>query len=211
MVQTISISEKITLKYLRDRFNLQRIEDESFFSEWSISLPELNQADRAFLERVRSRFFYQLDEGALLEGGVKMMIMAPLLDIAGFYDPPFKTRFEPAVSLEIETEAEILQGRIDALVVQNQFWVWVLEAKRTTFSLGLGIPQALAYMLNNPTLQQPTFGILTGGEDFIFIKLVQQPQPMYALSYKFSILNAGDLDKVLQIMRRIGESITTET
>jgi hypothetical protein len=211
MVQTISISEKTTLKYLRDRFNLQRIEDGSFFSECNTSLPELNQVDQTFLERVRSRFFYQLDEGALLEGGVKMMMMAPLLDIAGFYDPPFKTRFEPTVVLEVETEAEILQGRIDALVVQNQFWVWVLEAKRTTFSLGLGIPQALAYMLSNPNPQQPTFGILTGGEDFIFIKLIQQPQLTYALSKKFSILNQGDLNKVLQIMRRIGTLITSET
>jgi hypothetical protein len=92
------------------------------------------------------------------------------------------------------------------LVVQNQFWVWVLEAKRTTFSLSLGIPQALAYMLANPT-SSATFEILTGGEDFIFIKLVQQPAPTYALSRKLSILNPGDLAKVLQIMRRVGNTI----
>jgi hypothetical protein len=206
MVQTIPISEQITLKYLRDRFNLQRTEEQQFFVEWVTDLPELSAEDEVFLERVRSRYFYQLDEGTLLEGGVKMMMVAPLLDIAGFYDPPFKTHFERAISVEVETETEILRGRIDALVVQNQFWVWVLEAKRTTFSLSLGIPQALAYMLANPT-SSATFGILTGGEDFIFIKLVQQPAPTYALSRKFSILNPGDLAKVLQIMRRVGNTI----
>ncbi len=49
------------------------------------------------------------------------MIVASLLDIAGFYDAPFNTRFEKSVTLEVEAEEEILQGRIDALVVQNQF------------------------------------------------------------------------------------------
>lgn len=207
MVQTIPISEKITLKYLRDRFNLQRREDSEFFPEWFTHLPDLSDTDQAFLQRIRERYFYQLDEGTLLEGGVKMMMVAPLLDVAGFYDPPFKTRFEPVVSIAVETEAEILQGRIDALVVQNQFWVWVLEAKRTTFSLSLGIPQALADMLGNPHSRQPVFGILTSGEDFIFIKLAHQPSPIYGLSRKFSLLNRGDLQEVLKIMQHIGAAI----
>jgi hypothetical protein len=206
MVQTIAISEKITLKYLRENFNLQRSEEKQFFPEWYENLPQISETDKAFLDRVRSRYFYQLDEGTLLEGGVKMMMVAPLLDIAGFYDAPFKTRFEPTVSVEVEAEEEILQGRIDALVVQNQFWVWVLEAKRTTFSLSLGIPQALAYMLCNPNnIDKPIFGILTGGEDFIFIKLIKRQTPTYGLSRKFSIMNEGDLYDVLKIMRHIGE------
>jgi len=209
MVQTIAISEKTTLKYLRKNFNLQRNDERQFFPDWYDNLPEISDADKAFLDRVRSRYFYQLDEGTLLEGGVKMMIVAPLLDIAGFYDAPFNTRFEPTVTLEVETEEEILQGRIDALVLQNQFWVWVLEAKRTTFSLSLGIPQALAYMLSNPNIDKPIFGILTGGEDFIFIKLVRQQEPVYGLSRKFSILNEGDLYDVLKIMRHIGNLIAT--
>jgi hypothetical protein len=207
MVQAIPISEKITLKYLRENFNLQRNEERQFFPEWFENLPEISDTDRVFLDRVRSRYFYQLDEGTLLESGVKIMMMAPLLDVAGFYDAPFKMRFEPAVTLEVETQEEILQGRIDALVVQNQLWIWVLEAKRTTFSLGLGIPQALAYMLCNPNSDKPTFGVLTGGEDFIFIKLVRQEAPIYGLSPKFSILNEGNLSEVLRIMRHIGQLI----
>ena len=207
MVQTVAISENITLKYLREHFNLQRSQSQQFFLEWSVELPELSAADRAFLERIRTRYFYQLDEGTLLEEGVKMMMMSPLLDIAGFYDPPFRTKFEPPVMVSVETEEKVLQGRIDALVVQDQFWVWVLEAKRTTFSLSLGIPQALAYMLAAPNSEKPIFGILTGGEDFIFLKLVRQQTPTYGLSRKFSLLNEGDLFEVLRIMRSIGQQI----
>lgn len=210
MVQTIAISENTTLKYLRENFNLQRTQDSQFFPEWREDLPEITDSEKALLDRIQSRYFYQLDEGSLLEEGVKMMMVAPLLDVAGFYDPPFKTRFELPVQIAVDTGEEILSGRIDALVVQNQFWVWVLEAKRTTFSLGLGIPQALAYMLCNPNSHKTTFGILTGGEDFIFIKLVKQEPLLYGLSNKFSILNQGDLYHVLRIMRRIGALITQE-
>ncbi len=210
MVQAIPISEKTTLKYLREKFNLQRTDNPEFFPEWFDTLPEITNSEQEFLDRVKNRYFYQLDEGILLESGVKMMIVSPLLDIAGFYDFPFKTRFEPSVQVTVDTGEEILQGRIDALVVQNRFWVWVLEAKRTTFSLGLGIPQALAYMLCSPYTDKPTYGFLSGSDNFIFIKLIKQPEPLYALSKQFSILNDGELYDVLRVMRRIGEPMTQE-
>ncbi|NET32911.1 MAG: type I restriction endonuclease subunit R [Cyanothece sp. SIO1E1] len=204
MVQTVAISEKTTLKYLRQNFNLQRIEDHSFFPEWNENLPDITDAEQSFLDRVKNRYFHQLDEGMMLENGVKMMIVSPLLEAAGFYDAPFRTRFEPTVQIPIDIGTEILQGRIDALVVQEQFWIWVLEAKRTTFSLGMGIPQALAYMLGDSHPDQPTFGLLCGGDSFIFIKLSQQEPPIYALSKHFSILNDGDLYTVLQVLRKMG-------
>ena len=141
----------------------------------------------------------------MLENGVKMMIVSPLLELAGFYDPPFRSRFEPPVDITIDTGEEMLNGRIDALIVQNQIWVWVLEAKRTTFSLSLGIPQALAYMLANPEQTKPTFGLLCSGESFIFLKLQLQPTAVYGLSKHFNILNDGDLATVLQILRQIGQ------
>lgn len=205
MVQTIAISEKTTLKYLHETFGLERTNDVDFFVEWQSEQSSLSDTDEQILIRIRDRYFHQLDEGMMLENGVKMMIVSPLLELAGFYDPPFRTRFEPPVDVAIDTGDEILNGRIDALVVQDQLWVWVLEAKRTTFSLSLGIPQALAYMLANPLKPQPTFGLLCSGESFLFLKLQIQPNPIYALSKHFNILNQGDLAIVLQGLRHIGQ------
>ncbi|MEB3281164.1 MAG: restriction endonuclease subunit R [Lyngbya sp.] len=204
MVKTISISEKTTLKLLRDNFNLQRSEDEQFFREWSQNLPEISSEDCLRLDKIINRYFYQLEEGMILEEGVKMMIVSPLLEIAGFYDPPYKMKFESSVELAIDNQGEILAGRIDALVIHHQLWVWVLEAKRTAFSLGLGIPQALAYMLCNPNLNQPTYGLLTSGDNFIFIKLIQEENPVYALSKQFTLFNSGELYEVLKILRKMG-------
>lgn len=204
MVKTIAISEKTSLRYLRDNFNLQRTNDTSFFLEWQSDLPDLNDAASDALDRIRDRYFHQLDEGTMLENGVKMMILSPLLDLAGFYDPPFRSRFEPPVEIAIDTGDEILNGRIDALIVQNQMWIWILEAKRTTFSPSLGIPQALAYMLTNPETVRPTYGLLCSGESCLFLKLQLQPMAVYGLSKHFNILNDGDLITVLQVLKKIG-------
>ena len=205
MVQTIAISEKITLKYLRDHCGLERTHEADFFPEWQAQQILLSDAETTALDRIRRRYFHQLDEGMMLENGVKMMIVSPLLDLAGCYDPPFRSRFEPPVDVAIDTGEEILTGRIDALVVQEHLWVWVLEAKRTTFSLSLGIPQALAYMLANPLKAQPTYGLLCSGESFLFLKLQLQPSPIYGLSQHFNILNQGDLAIVLKGLKHIGQ------
>ncbi len=207
MVQVIAISEQTTLKYLREAFGLQRVDNGEFFPEWRGKLSPLGETDTTALARIRDRFFHQLDAGSLLESGVKMMIVSPLLDLAGFYDPPFRCRFEPSVNLDVDTGDDILKGRIDALVVQNELWIWVLEAKRTSFSLSLGIPQALAYMLANPEVRQPTYGLLCSGESFLFLKLIIQPQPRYGLSQHFNLLNDGDLETVLQILKTLGQRI----
>ncbi|MEM9220100.1 MAG: hypothetical protein AAGD25_37955 [Cyanobacteria bacterium P01_F01_bin.150] len=134
-----------------------------------------------------------------------MMIVSPLLELAGFYDPPSRSRFEPPIDVAIDTGEEVLNGRIDALIVQEQLWICIVEAKRTTFSLSLGIPQALAYMLTNPLKNQPTYGFLCSGESFLFLKLQRQPTPIYGLSQHFNILNQGDLAVVLQGLRTIGQ------
>jgi hypothetical protein len=62
MVQTIGISENINLKYLRDNFGLQRNNNVEFFGEWQNQLPQLNEQEKIFLERIIIRYFYQLDE-----------------------------------------------------------------------------------------------------------------------------------------------------
>ncbi|MEM8638457.1 MAG: type I restriction endonuclease subunit R [Cyanobacteria bacterium P01_G01_bin.54] len=204
-LKTVAISEKTTLKRLRERFNLSRSTATDFCAEMVAELPVLDGEQPEKLARICDRYFYQLEAGMILEAGVKMMIVSPLLDLAGFYDPPFRTQFEPSVQLEVDEEGEVLQGRIDVLVVQEQLWICVLEAKRTTFSLGLGIPQTLAYLLANPNLQRPSYGLLTSGDNFLFLKLQPTTPPTYGLSKQFSILNPGDLEQVLQILVRLGQ------
>ncbi|MHC5737709.1 restriction endonuclease subunit R [Nostoc sp.] len=66
--------------------------------------------------------------------------------------------------------------------------VLVIESKRSSFSLLEAIPQALVYMLANPNQDKPTFGLVTNGSDFIFLKLTKENQPKYAISDQFTLL-----------------------
>jgi hypothetical protein len=164
MAQTIAIEKNITtLNQLQARFNLRRSDDDQFFTEWFNGLSQLTDSEKQALDGIKQQYFYQRADGPLAEGAVKMVVLAKLLDLAGFYNPPFRFRTETGVEIAIEDRDEILRGRIDALVIQEQFWVLVIESKRTTFSTDVALPQALAYMMANPNPERPIFGLVTNG------------------------------------------------
>lgn len=206
---SIAITEAITtLAEAERRFNLSRTEDEMFFSEWQTDLPELSAIDQSALDELRRRYLYQRSQGQLLEGTVTLLLASPLLAIAGFYDPPFRVRAEESVQLTLDDGEEVLQGRIDVLVLLNQFWVVVLESKKTALSVWTALPQTLAYLMANPQPEQPSFGIVTNGDDILFVKLAQRSQRHYALSRVFAPLSSSrELSNALQILKRMSQVI----
>ncbi len=203
MVQIIQ-AEKVTLYDLVNKFNLRLSKDESFFQEWQGELPEITNGERQRLDRVKESYF-NLAMRPMLEEMVKMVVLSPLLDMAGFYLPPFYSTSEESVEIIEEDEGVVIKGKIDALVLQDQFWIIVIESKRAKFSLEPGIPQALAYMLANPNPEKPLFGLVTNGSNFIFLKLVKQEVPYYALSDEFTLRRGNDLYTVLGILKHLGE------
>ncbi len=76
----------------------------------------------------------------MLENSIKLVVLAPLLDLAGFYHKPFRIETETSVDLAMEDEETIVRGRIDVLVLKHRLWLLVIEAKRAEFSLQVGIP-----------------------------------------------------------------------
>lgn len=206
---SIAITEAITtLAEAERRFNLLRTEDETFFLEWHTSLPELSTVEQTALDELRRRYLYHRLEGQLLEGTVILLLASPLLTIAGFYDPPFRVRAEESVQLTLDDGEEVLQGRIDVLVLLNQLWVVVLESKKTALSVWAALPQTLAYLMASPQPERPSFGMVTNGDDILFVKLVQGAQRHYALSRVFApFTSSRELYSTLQILKRIGRVI----
>jgi hypothetical protein len=206
---SIAITEAITtIAEAERKFKLSRTEDEAFFLEWQTPLPELSDAERLLLEEARRRYLYQRSQGQLLEGTVTLLLASPLLAIAGFYDPPFRVRAEASVQLTLEDGEEVLQGRIDVLVLLNQFWVVVLESKKTALSVWTALPQTLAYLMANPQPEQPSFGMVTNGDEILFVKLVQQEKRLYGLSRVFAPFSSNqELRNALQVLKRIGRAI----
>ncbi|BAY93114.1 MULTISPECIES: hypothetical protein [unclassified Tolypothrix] len=208
MVKTLGISKAITnLNEVHNKFHLTQTTTPDFFPEWFENLPELTDNEKASLNRLKSRYLYYAADGAITEGTVNIIMLSPLLELMGLCDPPFKIKSEELVKVELpsgDDEEIILEGFIDALIVQNRFWVVLIESKRFGFSVMQALPQTLTYIMANPNLERPIFGMVTTGEDYLFIKLNQQ-QRLYALSNKFTLSNPqkNELYDVMQVMKQI--------
>lgn len=203
MVETIAI-EKITLYDLERRFNLQLVEDPTFFWEWQSDLPVLTIAEQERLERVQAAYA-NLERRSLLENTVKLAVLAPLLDLAGFFLPPFYVDTEKTVEIITEENGIELRGCMDVLVFIEQIWLLVIESKRAEFSIKVGIPQVLGYMLSSHHPYQPLFGLVTNGNSFIFFKLIHQDVPRYAKSKEFILDQDNGLALTLQILKKISQ------
>ena len=80
---TIAITATITpFAEAERRFHLSRTEDETVFSEWQATFPDLLIAEKTALDELRRRYSYQRSEGQLLEGTVTLLLVSPLLTIA---------------------------------------------------------------------------------------------------------------------------------
>lgn len=205
MIQSIAAKD-ITLGELKQNLGLQMAQDSSFFSEWLNDFAELNESDQNLLDRVKANFLELMEDPPMLENTVKMVVLAPLLDLAGFYHKPFRIETETSVALEMQDEETIIRGRIDILVVKNQLWLLVIESKRSDFAVTRAIPQALAYMMSNVEAVQPTFGMITNGNEFLFLKTLHHE---YANSRLFSLVNPhNELYDVLQLLKHLGSEIS---
>lgn len=203
MVQILQ-AKNVTLAELSTLFGLQLTEDEQFFQEWQADLPELSAAEKQQLDRVKSNFSNLLDYPPLLENTVKMVVLAPLLDLADIYQKPFHIKSEPSFQITTEDEGTVIRGDVDVLVLREQLWVMVIEAKRAAVDVDEGRAQLLSYMLANPALERVTFGLITSGRNFLFLKLHHQPSPQYSLSRMFSLVNPGnELYAVLRILKQL--------
>jgi hypothetical protein len=203
MAQTIA-ADKITLYDLEQRFKLQQANDPSFFSEWQGDLLPLTEIEQQRLARVQAAVA-NLEQRSMLENTVKLAVVAPLMDLSGLFLPPFYVSTEDSVEIEATDGSVVVRGRIDILVLKEQLWVLVIESKRAEFSTRVGIPQILSYMLAAPKRSSPLYGLVTNGTDFVFLKLLSQEVPRYARSRQFVLGQDHDLNRVLQILKRLAE------
>ncbi|MDY6783291.1 MAG: restriction endonuclease subunit R [Cyanobacteriota bacterium] len=203
MVQTLQAKE-ITLQELTDSLGLQLTEDRNFFQEWQNNLPEITEVEKQRLDRVKASYSNLLAEPPLLENTVKMVVLSPLLDLAGLYLPPFRIKSEKSITISLEDEGVTIKGQIDVLAVCGQMWVVVIESKQAAFSLEAGRSQLLTYMLANPYPHLPTYGLILNGSSFRFFKLVKGETSLYALSKIFDLFNPNnDLYSVLRVLKHL--------
>lgn len=208
MTQVLQASD-LSLREVKDRFNLQQIWEPDFFLEWHQDLIPLSDAEKQWLDQIKTDFL-GLAESALHEEVAKMFMLAPLLSLAGLARSPFLPIAEKQVEITLEDHDEVIRGRIDLMILHQHLWAIVIESKRKSLNVTEALPQALVYMLNSPNRIQPTFGLVLNGTEFLFLKLDSHDQPQYGTSQLFSLINPGnDLYEVLKVLRRLRDLVLT--
>jgi hypothetical protein len=206
MVSNLQASN-LSLRQVQEQFNLQAQPAPQFFTEWQGPDPTLEDWEQQWLERAASDF-RTMAAAPMHEEIVKLVMLSPLLSIAGFFRSPFSLTAEKQIELAIPDRDILIRGRIDILALQQSFWVTVIESKQASFHITQALPQALVYMLAAPPTEGPCFGMATNGWDYLFIKLVRQDPPCYGLSPLFSLLQGNSpLIEVVGGLRRLGKQV----
>lgn len=211
MLQTIQAKD-ITLLELETLFGLQLIRDKQFFREWQDNLPEVTEIQKQQLDKVQAGYFNLLRYPPLLENVVKMSVLDPLLFIGEFYLSPFYVKSEKSIEISVADKDTVIKGSLDILVLKEQLWVMTIESKQAAFSIEAGLAQILAYMLANPYQEKPSFGAITTGGSFTFLKLVKGETPQYATSKVFELRNPdNELYDVLSILKCLSQLVISSS
>ena len=100
---------------------------------------------------------------------------------------------EKEIRITSKDEGIEIVGRLDLLVFSPEFWLLCIETKSVQYSIEVGIPQILTYMLAMMEPQQQGYGMVTNGTDFIFVKCDRgtDPPPHPAMPYRTAIPSAN--------------------
>ena len=199
--------QEITFNQLKAEFGLQHTEEADFFWEWQGQLPELQDSHKQALEDLKGDYLH-LSTYPILEPVVKLVVLSPLLRLAGFYRPPFHLAAQQEVRIACDDGGKLSRGRIDILRFQPQFWTVGIESTTIQYSLDVGIPYTLFHMLNDAIPDRPGFSFITNGIAFKFFKLNREENPLYAESPLFSIDREYDLQTVVQILKYLSRTVS---
>lgn len=115
MTEILAISEEITtFRQVEEKLGLTLAKDRQFFTEWMEQLPVLTEFEQGRLEQIRRNYLYQISDGILLEETIKMVVLSPLLELAGFYQAPDKFRAEVPVEIDAMGDNEKKPGNFYA-------------------------------------------------------------------------------------------------
>lgn len=221
----------LSLRDLKETFGLLRDRSDPFFQHWLERVEGLSEYEHQALARLKQNY-ENIIETNPLEEVVKLVVVAPLLDLAGFYQPPFSIRTEVSTKLVVPEGDRTFAGNIDVLVVQQRFWILVIESKQSRFDVMSGIPQALIYMLAQSLADRKSgtevtsdddcggsdrFGMVTNGREVVFLKLTPgqllmqgntKQTPIYSQSAVYQVIETEkDLTQILQGLKAIGQHL----
>jgi len=207
---TTLIAKKLTLKQVHELLHFEEHFDGSF-TPW-LFLEPLTEFEQQELVQIRNDFRSYLIEGKVLEGQIKLLVIAPLLRLAGFYRSPIKISLEQDIDdIVIEDEDTEIKGRFDILAVNKEqptaidvaFWVLVIESKNSSINAFEGLPQLLTYAHESLEHQKIVWGLTTNGMQYQFV-LIRQGNPLtYQQMPLLNLMDSESAIELLQVLKAI--------
>jgi len=207
---TILQAKNLSLGDIHRLFGFQRQYNTSFTN--LLPLESLTESEQQELVQTRKDFDNYLIEGKVSEGLVKALTIFPLMRLAGLYRFPIKITLEEDIAdIVIEDEDTKITGRMDILAINKSnrttantyFWVLVVESKNSSVAVSEGLPQLLTYAHNSLKDQKSVWGLVTNGQDYQFVYILQGNPPTYVLMPILHLMETERSIELLQVLKAI--------
>jgi hypothetical protein len=207
---TTLIAKKLTLKQVHELLKLSKLPTGLFTP--LLCLEPLTEFEQQELAQIRDDFENYLVEGKVLEGQIKLLVIGPLLRLAGFYRSPIKISLEQDIDdIVIEDEDTEIKGRFDILAVNKEyptatdvaFWILVIESKNSSINAFEGLPQLLTYAHQSLEHQKIVWGLTTNGMQYQFVLIRQGNPSTYQQIPLLNLMDSESAIELLQVLKAI--------
>jgi hypothetical protein len=205
-------AKNLTLDEVSRYLKLQRSLGRQTYGEL-LTLEPVTEFECQEIEQIRLDFQAYWQAGRVLESQIQLLVLGPLLRLAGFYRAPINLTVEQAIAdVELVDEDVTITGRLDLLAAvrggDTPFWVLVVESKNSQLEALNGLPQLLTYAAEGLKLQESVWGLTTNGISYYFVQLQAGEVLGYQLLPELNLFDADRSLQLLQVLKAIcGRSI----
>jgi hypothetical protein len=165
---------------------------------------------------IRSNFLNYVRRGKVSEGQARVIAINPVLQLAGYHQPPIELRIEENIQrIDIKDKDTHIQGRLDIVAVNRTvktsatslLWVLIVESKNIDASEFNGIAQMLTYAHGSLAHQSAVWGLVTNGATYQFFHIQKGIQkgdtPTYQYLPSLRLLEADRACQLIQVLTAI--------
>lgn len=200
-------AKNLTLNEVHQLLDLQPSVQRVRFTD-VLNLPDLTEWEMAEMAQIQIDFQAYWQAGKVLEGQVQLLVLAPLLRLAGYYRSPVQLSLEQAIAeIMLDDEDTKITGRLDLLAARRDavtpLWVLVVESKNSQVDALNGLPQLLTYASQSLTSQESVWGLATNGFSYYFVRLISGETLSYQLLPELNLLDSDRALVLLQVLKGI--------
>ncbi|NET54888.1 MAG: restriction endonuclease subunit R [Symploca sp. SIO2E6] len=177
-----------------------------------LALEPLTELECQEILKIREVFRSYYDAGKVTEGQVRLLPIAQLLWLSGFYQTTINITLEENIAqIDVADGNTIIQGRMDILAVNrahkgkgiNTFVMLLIETKNSTVNALEGLPQLLTYAYQRLEEQPGIWGLTTNGLNYQFVYIQPGNPPTYQLFPELSLIRPEQSMQLLQVLKGI--------